>query len=196
MARGYYRGRFGGGRRRTQAAVKVETFTMPASTAGAPKHLINKRRGELRLKTKCAHCGGAIHAGESAVMAQVRKAARTPCSSCGQTPTPRKYFHASCVPADLNKAMGVSAAPGAATGGAVPPPPKPMSVEEHMLNALATLEAALVAKVQKQGITPELEKAFSTFQGIKARVLRPGTAHEGDTATSIALQKIIKMVFA
>lgn len=64
--------------------------------------------------------------------------------------------------------------------------------------ALAALENALVLKAaQKPGfITPEVEKQFKTFEGIKARALRPGTADEGETATSIAIQRLVKMVYS
>jgi hypothetical protein len=93
----------------------------------------------------------------------------------------------------------------ASQGAAVPPPMKPKTQSDLNLEALASLEAALVCKVKplmrlnmttkKMELPPEIEKQFKTFQGIKARVLRPGTEAEGEVALPIALKRIIDMIY-
>lgn len=160
---------------------------------------------KTKSRRKCAACAQILTMGEPIVRLRLKKAFQLPCSGCGHLPAKLKFFHAACVPGDINKAMGydpnahghgTTPPPSASYGGAVPPPPKPKTPEQYALEALAALEQAVIARAQRQGVTKEMEAAFKQFQGIKARVLRPGTPAEGETATSIALQRIIKMVYA
>lgn len=163
-----------------------------------------------RKKKKCATCGDEMPPGTDLYRIRTRKAYRTPCSTCGQKPARVKYFHntLACQPLDPYVAMHVDrtgaaqqAAPAPdphrshGAGNAVPPPPKPPTLEEVNLEALVKLEAAVIFKAQRKGITPELEKAFKTFQGLKARVLRPGTEAEGEVAVKVALKRVIDLVY-
>lgn len=162
---------------------------------------------ETRVATRrqrCRACQGTIAVGESSVRFMLRRQFRRPCGSCGNEPRRVKWFHTACRPADVNKAMGFN--PNAANTYAplptskqasVAPPPKPPSAEELGLQAIVTLEAALVARVREKKLpmTTDLTNAFKTFQNIKARVLRPGTPAEGEVAMNIALQHIVKLAF-
>lgn len=173
----------------------------------------------LARKAKCRGCGGKLAKGDTAARLRLKKSFQAPCTACGHKPAKLKYFHPHCVPADINKAMGYDPAANTAAhthvppsaGGAVPPPPKPKSIQDLSLEALSSLEAALIAKSPALGINAqhtkahpahvagckacEVEKAFKTYQNIKARVLRPGTPAEGETATTVALKRIIDLVF-
>lgn len=169
----------------------------------APRTAITSSQVVVKRKTKCKACNGEISIGQVAVKVRLKKSYRLPCTSCGHKPVGAKRFHPNCVPSDLNQAMGydpskhVHNAPPASRAAAVPPPPKPPSASEAAVAALAALENALVLKVRDnpRAMTPELEKAFNRLQGIKARVVRPGTPAEGEVATSLALQQLVKMVF-
>jgi hypothetical protein len=154
----------------------------------------------LKRKSKCRACGQPLALGDTVTRLRLKKSFQMPCTGCGHKPSKLKYFHTACVPADINKAMGYDPAmhtgtAHAAPGNSVPPPPKPRTLEDINLEALAALEAAVIAKAKKRGVTPEMEKAFKTFQNIKARVLRPGTPGEAEAATNVALKKIIDLVF-
>lgn len=153
----------------------------------------------LPRKSKCAQCKQPLVVGETVLRLRLKRAYQVPCTGCGHKPSKLKFYHVACAPQDINKAMGHDPAVHAAavnSGGACAPPPKPKTVSTLELEALAALEACVVARAARKGVTPEIEKQFKTFQNIKARVLRPGSAGEGEVATSIALQRIIKMVFA
>jgi len=152
--------------------------------------MVMKRTG------KCRGCGGVLTAGETVVRLRLKKTFQAPCNGCGHKPAKLKVFHTHCVPSDINRAMGVdpTRAPQA-PGGAVPPPAKPQTPEDAALVALSALEHALKVRAARRGVTPELEKAFKTFQGIKARVLRPGTPAEGETAECIAIKRIVDLVY-
>lgn len=164
-----------------------------------------------RKRGKCRGCGQYYEARETIVVLRLKKAYRAPCSVCGHKLTGSKRFHPNCVPSDINAAMGYDAskhvhnAPSSHTA-TVAPPPKPPSPRDAALSALVSLENALILKLRntpnawhvvngKRVLTPEWEKQFTTFQGIKARAVRPGTDAEGDTAVSLALQRLVKMVF-
>lgn len=167
----------------------------------------------LKRKTKCRACLQAMAAGETAVRLRLKKSiAAVGCPTCSRKLVKLKNFHTTCAPVDINKAMGYDASahqhvptPGAPDTSSVPPPPKPKSQQDLNLEALASLEAALVCKVKpllklnpttrKMELPPDVEKQFKTLQGIKARVLRPGTEAEGEVALPIALKRIIDMVY-
>lgn len=159
---------------------------------------------KTKSRRKCAACKQTLTMGEPVVRLRLKKSYQLPCTGCGHLPAKLKFFHAACVPADINRAMGYDpnahghAPPPQSTapGNAVPPPPKPKSAQQLALDALVSLEAAVIARAQQKGVTDEMRAAFKQFQNIKARVLRPGTPAEGETATSIALQKIIKLVYS
>jgi hypothetical protein len=154
---------------------------------------------KTKSKRKCAACKSHLTVGELVVRLRLKKRFQAPCSTCGHLPPKLKYFHEACAPTDINAAMGFDPNAGATvstSGGAVPPPPKPVSAEDAALAALASLEHAVIIRAARKGVTPEMEKAFKTFQGIKARVLRPGTVPEGEVATHIALKRIIDLVYA
>lgn len=199
MPRFYRRRRFGGGGGRQRTAVTRSDIPMP----------------KTKSKRKCAACKGTLTMGEAVIRLRLKKSHQHPCASCGHKPAKLKYFHASCDPGDVNKAMGYDPAAHAAatgqhhsapSGGAVPPPPKPPTATESLIMSLASLEGALKLKLRdtpsawhvvngKRVLKPEIEKEFTTFQGIKARVLRGSTDGEVHAATSIGLQRVIKMIF-
>lgn len=183
---------FGGPRRRVREAVTRSTLT-------------------ARKRGRCKYCKAWFNAGDQIVKLRLKKPFRAPCTGCGAKPTGSKQFHPNCVPQDINKAMGYDPTLHAHQASphvhSVAPPPKPPSPAEAGLAALASLEQFLVLRLRndpkawvikdgKRVLTPEWEKSFSRLQGIKSRVLRPGTPEEGDVATSIALQQLVKMAFA
>jgi len=141
--------------------------------------------------------------GDTYVKLKLGKRYATPCPTCTLQPKTSRRFHTACVPTDLNAAMHFDpnawaarhtyATPPPTTQAA--PPPKPKGYGELCLDSLVVLEAALVAKARERGLTEEMKTAFKTYQGIKARVLRPGTAAEGEVATSLAIQRLVKLVF-
>lgn len=153
----------------------------------------------LPRKSKCAACRVSLAIGDTVLRLRLKKAYQVPCTGCGHKPSKLKFFHLACAPDDINQAMGHDPAAHAATvstGGACAPPPKPKTVAVLELEALVALEACVRARAAKAGITDRMRKEFLTYTNIKARVLRPGTPGEGEAATSMALQRIIKMVFA
>lgn len=163
-----------------------------------------------RKRGKCKACAGYFQQGDTIVKLRLKKYLRMPCGGCGKKPIGSKSYHPNCVPADINAAMGYDPTkhqhntPAAST---VAPPPKPPTALDASVAALASLEHALVLKLRdtpkawtinngKRALLPEYEKAFNTLQGLKARVLRPGTPEEGEVATSVFLQRIVKLVYA
>jgi hypothetical protein len=153
-----------------------------------------------KRSTKCKGCGGVIAVGEQSVRLRLKKSYRHPCATCNQTPPGAKRFHVACLPTDINAAMGYTGQAPVQPAynprqASAPPPPLPPSLQDLSLTAIAALEAACVAKARKMGVTPEMEKGFKTFQNIKARVLKPGTEGEGEAATTVALKRIIDLVF-
>jgi hypothetical protein len=169
-----------------------------------PRQGVTQSQATLKKATRCRACRGIIDAGDVLVRLRLKKKYQGACTGCGHRRPKLKYFHLHCVPVDINQAMGfdpaASAGPSysAPVGGAVPPPPKPQTPEEAALIALSSFEHALKVRVlRKHGgkAPPEMEKAFKTFQGIKARVLRPGTPAEGEVAVTIGLKRIIDLVF-
>jgi hypothetical protein len=151
-------------------------------------------------RQRCAGCSIMILHGEESIRLKLSKRYLVKCGSCGTMPNSSKWYHAACKPADVNKAMGYDPTmvnPNVYAGPTptAAPPPKPKTSTDLSLEALVVLEAAVVARAREKGVTPEMEKAFKTFQGVKARVLRPGTVGEGEVATAVALKRIIDMVY-
>ena len=184
----YRRRRFGGPQARYQKAA-IES---------QPKVATKRQR--------CSGCSVFITPGENCTRFVLRKRYRVPCTGCGNEPRRSRWYHEHCKPTDtvaINKAMGYNPAAAQPTNSYVPPssvgtaPPKPVSAKDLTIGALAQLEAALVAQVREKSIalTPELAKAFKTFQGIKGHVLRPGNDQEEQTATKTALKRIIDMAW-
>jgi hypothetical protein len=97
------------------------------------------------------------------------------CPNCGERPDTRK-----------------------SAGGAVAPPPKPKSASELSVAAILALEGALNAQLRERSKvrTPELESEFKKLQGIKARIVRPGTQGEEQAATVVAIQRLVKLVWS
>lgn len=170
---------------------------------GAPRSAVTQSRVTLPKRRKCKGCAAMMEAGETVIRLRLKKHLATACDTCGHKLTKVKVFHDRCVPQDINKAMGHDPtkfaghahAPAAST---VPPPPKPPTAEEAALAGIVALEAALIARLRNnpKAMTPELKGNFKTLQGIKARVMRGSTTGEQDNATSLALQRLIKMIFA
>lgn len=176
-------------------------FGTPRRPARPPVEAINTiRKGK---RGKCDACNGYIEVGDTYVKLKLGKRYATPCPTCTLQPKTSRRFHTHCVPADINAAMHFDpvvwanrnswAPPPPAAAAA--PPPKPKGYGELCLESLVVLEAALIAKAKERGLTEEMKTAFKTYQGIKARVLRPGTPAEGEVATSIAIQRLVKLVF-
>ena len=153
----------------------------------------------LPRKSKCAACRVSLAIGDTVLRLRLKKQYQVPCTGCGHKPGKLKFFHLACAPDDINKAMGhdpVAHAAAESTGGACAPPPKPKTVATLELEALVAFEACVRARATQVGITAQIAKEFATYERIKARVLRPGTPAEGEVSTSLALQRIVKMVFA
>lgn len=152
---------------------------------------------------KCAGCGHAIVAGTDAVQLRLAKKMRFACAGCGKVPVGKRKYHVGCVPTDVNKAMGfdpskvpsVSDPWARAAAPRVAPPPKPPSFEDLALASLLALEKALAFKTIPAAKVAEVEKALAKYKNIKARALRPGTPAEGEVATSLAIQQLVKLVF-
>lgn len=175
---------------------------------GRPQKVAIEAQPKIATKRqRCSGCTVFITPGESCTRFVLRKQYRRPCVSCGNEPRRSRWYHEHCKPADIdavNKAMGYN--PTAAhvhdPVGTAPPvnsaaPPKPVSAKDLTINALSQLEAALVAQLRERSVplTPELAKAFKTFQGIKGHVLRPGNVNEEHVATKNALKRIIDMAW-
>jgi hypothetical protein len=172
-------------------------FRRSAAPAVTVKTVFPKRAG------KCAGCHGRIDPGTEARQLRLGKKYRATCTGCGRVPVGKKKYHISCLPADVNKAMGFDpnkfqvpnpyAAPQPAAK--VAPPPKPPTFEDLALASLLALEKALAFKKIPANKVDEVEKALAKYKNIKARALRPGTPAEGEVATSLAIQQLVKLVF-
>lgn len=158
----------------------------------------------------CDACGTAIPLGDTYVQLRMQTWARLPCAHCNQTPLKMRKYHKACVPTDINKAMGydptIHQAHSSVAPGFVPPPthqvappPKPKTSKELQIEGLLVLEGALSAAFREGVVNkkdPAVEKAVSTLNGIKARIIQPGSQGEQDAAINVALKKIIDLVFA
>lgn len=175
----------------------------------APDPIMQSTGVQAHSRATCAGCKAKIEVGEQFTRVRLRKRYAKPCVTCNVTPKRSRRFHTRCVPPDPAKFMGFDAAAHAAaqathaqqawnqTAHTAAPPPKPPSYEELALASLSKLEETLLAAVQQRKVkmTPELDKEFKTYQGIKSRALRPGTPAEGTTATYLAIQRLVKLVF-
>jgi len=135
-----------------------------------------KIRSPIRIKPriakqggKCDGCKMRFSPGEEITYVIVRK---------------RKFHTHSCVPANVGQ---LQAAP--------PGPTLPRSPGEARLQALASLENALVVIAKTEGITPEMEKAFDRFNKLKSVGLRPGSANEGRMGFREATIALVRVVF-
>ncbi|MBE3072757.1 MAG: hypothetical protein IMZ67_07250 [Acidobacteria bacterium] len=68
------------------------------------------------------------------------------------------------------------------------------SANDLLVEALAKLEDALVAKASETGVTSKLEREFAQYQKVKAHVLANANAHEARNALRLALVSAIRMV--
>lgn len=162
---------------------------------------VTQAQSVARKRGKCASCHGYFEKGDAIAVLKLKKRYRV--LLCGHTLKGSKKFHPACVPPDIIAAMGYDPTKA---GAYVPPvtqaapPPKPLGYEELTLAALLGVENALKARAKelKRFDPPayvELAAMFKTFQGIKARALRPGTEHEGNTAMKLALRKALDVLF-
>lgn len=181
------RRRFGFGGRRTSSPVTSHT-------------------GAARKRGRCVACRSYFEKGDQIITLKLKK--RYALLACGHTLKRSKKFHTGCVPQDIITAMGYDPAkagqyvppPPPSAQHNVAPPPKPASHEDLALSALLAVENAIKARAKAvKTIDPvqykEIAEKFKTFQGIKARALRPGTEHEGTTAMKLALRKGLDIVF-
>lgn len=186
MAKRRRRFSFGGARTRRGSGDAVTRSDVPM-----PK---------TKSRRRCAGCNIHLELGEAVVRLRLKKRFQQPCSVCSHKPAKLKFFHVACVPADINKAMGFDPTSNghAVAGGACAAPPKPMSAADAALAALAAIDKAIGRKLAEQ---PSLQKdaafaaTFKTYQGCKARALRPGTESEGTVAMKMAIKKILDLVF-
>jgi DNA-directed RNA polymerase subunit RPC12/RpoP len=185
--------RFGGRRFGTKAqAVTSNSMLMPERK--------DKRTGKTKSR-KCRACRAILRAGEPVIKLTLKKKYRgLPCATCGHKLVGVKWFHAGCAPADINKAMGYApqAQAPVANGGAVPPPPKPLSSTDLTIAALVAVEKAFNKRLAENPALqkdPAVDAALRTYDGCKQRFLRPGTAGEGAVAMKMSLKKVLDLVF-
>ncbi len=152
--------------------------------------------------SRCQGCMLKIEVGQPYRRLQLAKQFRTPCATCGVTPKRAKRFHDSCFPTDINAAMNYNPAaqhvhtPQPTSAAA--PPPKPMTAADAQLAALLAIETALKRRLAENPTLCKddaMNAAYKTYQGCKARALRPGTDHEGVVAMKMALRKAMDLVF-
>jgi hypothetical protein len=154
-----------------------------------------------KKKSKCRACGLPFQIGENVIRLRLRKSFRAPCTTCAHKLLGVKWFHPACVPPDINKAMGYD--PNVAHVAApdphqVAPPPKPQSAADAGLGALLAIENALKRRVAENPAlqkSEELAATLKTYNGCKARALRPGTDAEGVVALKMALKRALDLVF-
>lgn len=187
---------------------------------GSSRAAVSQKHTIATRKAKCKTCGLTIQPGESIVVLRLKKRYRGACVTCSHKLASTKRFHAACLPPDINKAMGHDPTttpppyvpPSAAHQCA--PPPKPPSTSDLQLAALVALETAFKSRLPEFGLNTahskqhpeaqppvtgckacEIRKAYKTYQGVKARVLRPGTEAEGETAVPIAIKRLVDIVY-
>jgi len=170
-----------------------------SSGSSAP---VTTRQQPARKRGRCAACRSFFEQGEIISVLKLKKRFRL--LSCGHTLTGTKKFHSACVPPDPVLAMGYDPAKA---GAYVPPPPpsaahnvappaKPVTADDAALAALVAIETAIKAACRNNPAhVAEIAKLFKTYQGLKARALRPGTPEEGVTAMKIAIKKALDLVF-
>jgi hypothetical protein len=175
-----------------------------------PKPAVKQVQVEQKRRTRCRGCGGFIEKGEQVYRLVLNKKHRGPCSSCGTVPKKAKRYHLTCLPADINKAMGhnPTAAPpppppfghsspfGPPPSAKVAPPPKPPSARDSALAALLAMETAVVRRMAEDGITPEAKKAYELYNKLKKLALDKGAFdNEAKQALRNAMTTIVKIVF-
>ena len=150
-----------------------------------------KPKGAKRFHTRCVPSQPDAQEKAMGYDRNARTNVRRSCVSCG-------YDLGTASPKYCPSCGGDPYTRKAASAIIAPPPPKPKSAQDLTLEAMVSLEAALVAqlKQRKRAMTPELEKDFKTFQNIKQRILRPGSAGEEEAATVVGLQRLIKMALS
>jgi hypothetical protein len=154
-----------------------------------------------RKRGRCASCRGYYEKGDIITTLKLKKAYRV--LACGHTLKGAKRFHTACAPPDITSAMGYDPTKA---GAYVPPtttaapPPKPPTHDELALAALLAIEQAVKSRARAvKGIDPvaykDIADKFKTFQGLKARALRPGTPEEGNVAMKMAMKRALDIVF-
>lgn len=162
-----------------------------------------------KRKAKCRGCHQTFEAGDAVVRLRLRKNFRKPCVTCNHKLLGVRWYHPQCVPVDINKAMGYDpyathtathtappVAPPSSTVAA--PPPKPQTAQDAQLAALLAIENALKRRLAENPAlkkNAELDAALKTYNGCKARALRPSTPAEGIVALKMALKRALDIVF-
>ncbi len=170
---------------------------------GGPRAVVTQSTVVLKRKTKCRACGGSMAVGETCTRLRLKKSvAVVGCVTCSRKLTKLKNFHTACCPADINKAMGYDPAAHAghaqaSQGAAVPPPPKPKSTSDLKIDAILTIEAALVAGIRDRSIPkgPELDSELVKINSLKQRIVRGSTPGETEAAANVTLKRLIDLVF-
>ena len=142
-----------------------------------PKPSIKVKVKPARRPGKCTACNSRFYKGDEITYVTHRV----------------RRFHSYCVPANIHVE--------ATTPGAAPPrpapPPLPSTPAEAAAAAMVALENALVVRAKKDGITPEMDKAFQRYQKLKALALNAGAFdNEAKSALRLSFTEIIKLVFA
>lgn len=75
---------------------------------------------------------------------------------------------------------------------AIPPAP---TLEYTRLKAIDAMEEAIQSAAQVNGVSDETEKAWETYEKLKAIGLRPGSSNEEKIAFRQALIYLVKMAF-
>ena len=171
---------------------------------GGPRAVVTQSTCVLKRKSKCRACGMAMGVGETCTRLRLNKAiAVVGCVTCSRKLTKLKNFHPACCPADINKAMGYDPAAAcadhatASAGAAVPPPPKPKSTSDLKIDAILTIEAALVAGIRDRSIPKgtELDGELVKINSLKQRIVRGSTPGESEAAANVTLKRLIDLVF-
>jgi hypothetical protein len=162
-----------------------------------------------RRRSKCRACHLPFEKGDTVVRLRLRKSFRQPCVTCGHKLLGVRWYHTQCVPIDLEKAMGYdpqgtrtqapppAAAPVTAHSHQAAPPAKPLSVREALIAWMLAGEAALKRKLAENPAlmkNKDLDAVVKTYNGCKARFLRPGTDAEGELSMKMALKKLVDVV--
>lgn len=157
---------------------------------------------KTKSRRKCAACNVKLDVGERVVRLRLNKQYQLPCSVCSHKPAKLKYFHDACAPADIEKAMGYDPNAHIAAGRVVPtvaaPPPKPITANDAAMVALVAIDKAIGRKIAENPALikdVEFDAAYKTYQGCKARGLRPGTEAEGNVALKMSIKKVLDLVF-
>jgi len=140
---------------------------------------------------KCSACKSRYEAGAEVTVVNIRR---------------KTYHRHTCVPANVHQ---LPTAGGPAVGNTPEDVVKALSVNwsigESQLVAMLSLENALVATAKSKGITPEMEKAFETYNKLKARAvqipagesaaIRESLEKEAATAKRMSIINLVKIVF-